>query len=88
MLDAALDFLLGVGFAAPAIDLRPAGDAGLDAMAREIAVDGLIVEPVLSLGMDRMRARADERQVAPEHNVDELRQFVEACLADEARRRV
>ena len=31
-----------------------------------------------------MRARADQRQVALEHHVEELRQFVDAGLADEA----
>jgi lipopolysaccharide/colanic/teichoic acid biosynthesis glycosyltransferase len=31
-----------------------------------------------------MRARADQRQVAEEHHVEQLRQFVEAGLADEA----
>ena len=44
-LDALLDLLFIVDLAAPAVDLRPAGDAGLDAVAREIAVDGLIEQP-------------------------------------------
>ena len=78
------DLFLRIGVAAPAVDLRPAGDAGLDAMAREIAVDGFFVEPLFGLGVERMRARADERQVAGEHDVEQLRQFVEAGLADEA----
>jgi hypothetical protein len=46
MLDAGLDFLGSVGFAAPAIDLRPPGNAGFYAMAREIAVDRFIVAPL------------------------------------------
>ena len=79
-----LDFFLGVGVAAPAVDLRPAGDARLDAVAREIAVDGFLVEPRLGLGIERVRPRADQRQIAGEHDVKELRQFVEARLADEA----
>src|SRR5450756_259790 len=37
--DALLDFLFAVDFAAPAVDLRPAGNARLDAVACEIAVD-------------------------------------------------
>ena len=53
-------------------------------MPGEISVDRLVVQAVLGLGMDGMRSRADQRQVALEHYVDELRQFVEACLADEA----
>ena len=84
VLDAALDLFLAVGLAAPAVDLRPAGDAGLDAVAREIAVDRLVVEVLRGLGVDRVRPRADQRQVAVEHHVEELRQFVEAGLADEA----
>src|ERR1051325_2116696 len=36
-LDALLDLLFIVDLAAPAVDLRPAGDAGFDAVAREIA---------------------------------------------------
>ena len=47
VLDAALDLVLGVGLAAPAIDLRPAGDAGLDLVAGEIAVDDLVIGAVL-----------------------------------------
>ena len=84
MLDAALDLLVGIGFAAPAVDLRPAGDAWLHAMAGEIAVDRIIVEPGFRLGVDGVRARADQRQIALEHDVEQLRQLVEAGLANEA----
>jgi hypothetical protein len=66
------------------VDLRPAGDARLDPVAREIAVDCLVIEPVLGLGMHRVRARADQRKAAGEHHVEQLRQLVEAGLADEA----
>src|SRR6185312_17515002 len=67
--------LLGrVGLAAEAVDLRPTGDAGLDAMAAEIAVDDLGI--LLVMG-DRMRAGPDQRHVSPEH-IEELRQLVEA----------
>src|SRR3954452_14261849 len=80
-LDALLDFLFIVDLAAPAVDLRPAGDARLDAMAREIAVDRLVEQPALQLALYRMRPRTDQRQVAREHHVEQLRQFVEAGLA-------
>src|SRR5215510_299793 len=83
-LDALLDLLFIVDFAAPAVDLGPAGDPWLDAVAGEIAVDGLVEQPALQLALHRMRARADQRQVAPEHDVEELRQLVERGLAYEA----
>src|SRR3984893_14264788 len=83
-LDALLDFLFVVDFAAPAIDLRPAGDAGLDAMTREITVDGFVEQLALQLALHRVGTRADQREVALEYDVEELRQFVEAGLADEA----
>ena len=53
-------------------------------MAREIAVDRLVVEAVVGLGVHGVRARPDQRQIAGEHDVEQLRQFVEAGLADEA----
>ena len=84
VLDAPRDLLVGVGLAAPAVDLRPAGHARLDAVAGEIAVDDLVIEPVARLCLDRVRTRADQRQVALDRDVDELRQLVEAGLADEA----
>ena len=59
MLDPALDLFLRVGLAAPAADLRPAGDAGLHAMAGEITVNRLVVESVLGLGMNSVGARPD-----------------------------
>src|SRR5580700_6609769 len=46
VLDAALDFFLAVGFAAPAVDLSPAGQARLDAVPGEITIHCLVVEPV------------------------------------------
>src|SRR5205814_3503242 len=84
VLDAALDLVRAGELAAPAVDLRPAGDAGLDAMAGEIAVDRLVELAVLDLLVDGVRARPDQRQVALEHHVEELRQLVDAGLADEA----
>src|SRR5215217_7496078 len=65
-LDALLDLLVGVDFAAPAVDLRPAGDPGLDAMAREIAVDGLVEQPALQFALHGVRAGPDQRQIALE----------------------
>src|SRR5690606_30248671 len=83
VLDPALDLLRCVGFPAPAVDLRPAGDARLDLVAREVAVDDLAIELVGSLRHRRVGARADQRQVALQH-VEQLRQLVQAGLADEA----
>src|ERR1051325_2873008 len=83
VLDAVLH-LLGAGeLAAPAVDLRPAGDAGLDSVAGEIAVDRLVELAVLDGLVDGVRPRTDQRQVALEHHVDELRQLVDRGLADE-----
>src|SRR6185437_14879183 len=84
VLDALLDLLMRVGFAAPAVYLCPAGDAGLHAMASEIAVDRFGIKPRLGLGVDRVRARADQRKIALEHNIQELRQFIETGFADDA----
>src|ERR1700756_2267028 len=50
-LDTLLDLLFIADPAAPAVDLGPAGDAGLDAMAREIAVDGFVEQPALQLAL-------------------------------------
>ena len=84
MFDAALDLFVGVGFAAPAVDLRPAGDAGLDAMTGEIAIHGLIVALLLGLGVDRVWPRADQRKISDQNDIEELGQFIEARLADKA----
>src|SRR5579859_3106313 len=83
-LDALLDLLFVVDLAAPAVDLGPAGDTGLDAVAGEIAVNGLVEQAGLQLALHRVRARADQREVALEDDVEELRQLVKAGLADEA----
>src|SRR6201998_2686415 len=82
--DALLDLLFAVDFAAPAVDLRPAGNPGLDAAARQMTVHGFVEQPALQFALHRVRARADQRKIALEHHVEELRQFVEAALADEA----
>src|SRR5436190_3608094 len=79
-LDTLLDLLVGVDFAAPAVDLRPAGDPGLDAVTCEIAVDGLVEQPALQFTLHGVRARPDQRKVALEHDIEQLRQFVETGL--------
>src|SRR6266404_156428 len=83
-LDALLDFFLAVDFAAPAVDLRPAGNARLDAVTREIPIHRLIEQPALQFALHGVRTRTDQREAALEHDVEELRQFVEAGLADKA----
>ena len=83
MLDAGLDLVGRIDFAAPAVDLSPAGDAGLHLVAGEIAIDHLFPELVFGVGIDGVRARSDQRQVALQH-VEELRQLVDRSLADEA----
>src|SRR5437764_534324 len=75
--------LVAATTAAAAVDLRPAGDAGLDLVAREVAVDHVVIEPVGGLGLQGVWTRADQRQLALE-DIEELRQLVEAGLADEA----
>src|SRR6202165_4854636 len=82
-LDALLDFLLAVDFPTPAVDLRPSGNARLDAVTREISVHRLVEKPALQFALHRVRARADQREIAVEQDVKELRQFVEAGLPDE-----
>src|SRR3954451_18837644 len=83
-LDAFLDLLFVVDLAAPAVDLGPAGDAGLHPVPGEIAVDGFVEQAALQLALHRMWTRPDQREIAGEHHVEELRQLVEAGLADEA----
>ena len=68
------------GLAAQAADLRPAGDAGLDAMAVGVARQ---VAPEQRRELGALRARADQAHLAAEH-VDELRQLVQRRAAQEA----
>ena len=51
VLDAPADLFRRVGLAAPAVDLGPAGDARLDLVAGEVAVDDFVVEAVAGLGL-------------------------------------
>src|SRR5262245_8109934 len=68
MLDAPLDLLVGISLTTPAVDLGPTGDARLDAMAGEIAVDRLVVALLLGFGVDGVRSRTDQRKVADQHD--------------------
>src|SRR4051812_18948430 len=59
-LDALLDLLFIVNLAAPAVDLRPAGDAGFYAMASKVTIDGFVEQAALQLALHRMGARTDQ----------------------------
>src|SRR5256885_8070771 len=80
VLDARAHLVVGVGLAAEAVHLRPAGDAGQHVVAARIARDLLLV---FSIVRKRVRARANQRHVALEH-VDELRQLVDVPSSQEA----
>src|SRR5690606_39442133 len=82
MLDPLLDLLDGFRLAAPAVDLRPAGDAGLHAMTPEIVADRVLVEQAAGFRRRCMGARPDDGHVSGQH-VEELRQLVEAGPAQE-----
>ena len=79
MVDARLHLVEGAGFAAVAVDLGPAGDAGLDLVADHVALDQVAVHLVVRHGVG---ARADDAHAALQH-VDELGQFVQRVLAQE-----
>src|SRR5512139_3031860 len=69
--DVVLDALLDRGVAAPAVDLRPAGEAALDLVAQHVARDALAE----LVDEDRpLRARPDEAHL-PAEDVDQLRQL-------------
>src|SRR5713101_3739068 len=57
-----------IELAAPAVDLGPAGDARLDAVAREIAVHRFVEQPALQFALHSVRRRADQREIAFEHD--------------------
>ena len=73
-----------VDLAAQAVDLGPAGDARRQAVARGVAVDhaheGLAGARA---GVERVRARPDQRQLARQH-VEELRQLVDRAAPQHA----
>src|SRR5688572_24841263 len=68
-----LDSLLERGVTAPAVHLRPPGDAGLHLVAQHVLRDAV---PELLHEEGTFRARADDRHFSLEH-VPELRQLVE-----------
>ena len=75
--DAALHLVEGLGLAAVAGDLAPAGDAGLDVVADHVFVDQVGV----FLGvLEHVGAGAHDAHL-PEQHVDELRELVDAGLA-------
>ena len=76
-LDAAFHLVEGLGLAAVAGDLAPAGDAGLYIMADHVFVDKL---GVLLGVLEHVGAGADDAHLAEKH-VDELRKLVEAGVA-------
>src|ERR1700674_1394394 len=49
-----------------------------------VKLDCLIEQAVFELAVDGVRSRTDQGQIALEHDVEQLRQLVEAGLADEA----
>ena len=79
VVDARLHLVERAGLAAVAVDLRPAGDAGLDLVADHVALDQVAVDFVVRHGM---RARADDAH-APLQHVDELGQLIERGPAQE-----
>jgi hypothetical protein len=60
MLDALLDFLARVRFAAPAVDLGPARNSGAHPVTRKIAINNLFIERIGCLRLGGMGARANE----------------------------
>ena len=56
VLDTAVQLLDRVGLTPPAIDLGPAGDAGLHPVAGEIAFNRVRIKVLLGLGMRRAAA--------------------------------
>ncbi len=79
VVDVVLDAGGEVGVAAEAVDLRPAGHAGFDEVAREVVRDlaGELVDVIGALG-----ARADEAHVAAE-DVPELGKLVDVPATKE-----
>ena len=72
MIDASLHLLQSFGFAAIAVDLRPAGDARGYLVAQHVALDHLPVHLVVSHGMWSWPNYTH----TPLQDVEELRQFI------------
>ena len=79
VVDARLHLVEGAGLAAIAVDLGPAGDAGLDLVANHIAFYQVAVDFIVRHGM---RAGADDAHASLQ-DIDELGQFIERILAQE-----
>src|SRR5688572_12556986 len=80
VVEVVLDALLERGVAAPAVHLRPAGDAGLHLVAQHVLRDAVLE----LLDEERpLRAGTDDRHVALE-DVPELRQLVQIEAAQPA----
>ncbi len=71
------------GVAAPAVDLGPAGDAGLDLMANHVVGNFAFELPDVKRALG---ARPDDAHIAAQ-NVPKLRQLVQAPIAQEAAQR-
>src|SRR5579883_1663715 len=82
MLHSLLNLLDGLGLASPAVHLRPARDPRLHAMPGVVVPDRVLVEQTARLGGERMRPWAHDGHLATQ-DIDELRQLVEAGLAQE-----
>src|SRR5438445_13332128 len=74
-----LDSFAQGGVAAPAVDLGPAGDPGLHAMAGHVIGNGL---GELLNKDGSLRPGTDQAHVAYQ-NIDQLRQLVKACASNE-----
>src|SRR5450759_4507308 len=74
VVEVVLDPLGEAGVAAPAVDLRPAGHAGADAVAQHV-LRKLLLE--FSDELRPLRAGPDEGHLPPQ-DIDELRQLVQA----------
>src|SRR5574340_1136333 len=73
VVDARLHLVQGAGLAAIAVDLGPAGDAGLDLVADHIAFYQVAIDFIVRHGMG---PGADDTHAALQH-IDELGQFIE-----------
>src|SRR5262252_858063 len=67
--------------AARTIDLRPSGEARLDAMTMRIAIGDLGSHSIFRTHVDRVRTRSDQRHLALEH-IEELRQLIQTESAE------
>ncbi|VDZ74223.1 Uncharacterised protein [Atlantibacter hermannii] len=78
-LDTLFHFFQSIGFAAPAVNLRPAGDARFDLMPQHVAFDQFAILFVMGHGM---RTRADNRHTAGQ-DIDKLGQLIQRGAAQE-----